>query len=1309
MTKLKQEQHTTHIKSLFVPAVLLSFLVLLLGLCVLAGWYMKEPLLIQVHQSFVPMQYNTALGFALSGAALGTLLFSFFRISSILGITVFLIGSLTLVQYVFGVELSIDQLFMEHYIQVETSHPGRMAPNTAVCFTISGSTILLAAIFNNKNCSSSCVSAFSSAVIGLGIVALLGYFVGVDSAYGWGRLTKMAIHTAVGFILLGGGLLFLSVIRLRAIDEQMRWFQYPVGIGSLTITAALWQALAAQESKLVATFGEAAASYSDEGVLVFGVLFSAVLTLMIGLISEVRRHRDDLEQIVDERTAMLHESQQRFELATIGAGDGLWEYDSSTHTVWFSPVFLDLLGYQEGEIKPSLDAMNQRVHPEDIKHVTEAFTAHIERDIPYDIEYRMRTKNDVYLWFRVRVKTLRNDDGLALKTSGTISEISNRKELEFRLSEERSQFQDILDKTPIGVGITVDGCFVLVNPRLNEMMGVNVGEYSQMKYVHPDERDIVINMLQDGIEVENREIQMYDKHDEVRDMLVTYKLIDFNGEQGNLAWLIDITDRKRIETELNDRVSDLADSRRASLNMMRDLESSRVIAEEATKAKSDFLANMSHEIRTPMNAIIGMSGLALGTELDKKQRNYVEKVNGAAVSLLGIINDILDFSKIEAGKLEIESIEFRLEDVMDNLSSLLSLKAEEKKLELLFDVAADVPTYLIGDPLRLGQMLLNLGNNAIKFTERGEVVVSIEIVRLERERTTLNFSIKDSGIGMSIDQQKNLFQSFSQADTSTTRKYGGSGLGLAISKRLCDLMGGEISVKSELSVGSTFEFTADFGVQVGEPVGRIKPELPELKGLKVLIVDDNSVAREILLELMSSFDFDVTGVSSGEDAIRKASAHDPYDLVVMDWKMPRIDGIDASSQIRNLHPETPIILVTAYSRDDALEAAHLKQLKFDHILNKPVSASTMLDAVMKVFGHEITESERANLKLSRDLDNAKALSGAKVLLVEDNDVNQELALELLANGGILATLAENGQEALNMLANEEFDGVLMDCQMPVMDGYTATRELRKQAKYADLPIIAMTANVMTGDKEKVIDAGMNDHIPKPINVDEMFNTMAKWITPSKPSKLLESVALPVEDNSNEAFPALERIDTKVGLAIAENNTKLYRKLLNKFCDGVNNLSEQLEAAESEDKARLIHTLKGTSGNIGAIDVSKAASELEQVIAAKAEGVVVEHCIGELLVQVEKVKNAIQGLNSIKEVDELPEQSEHDPEKENNLMKQLRMYLEGFDTGALEVLEELETMPLLSFEKGKLKELSNAVGKYDFASALAILNEIQIDV
>jgi len=917
-------------------------------------------------------------------------------------------------------------------------------------------------------------------------------------------------------------------------------------------------------------------------------------------------------------------------------------------------------------------------------------------------------------WIQACASLLRDAKGNITGAIETVRDMSEHKQLEEELRASERQLAQIIDLLPDATFvIDRNGVITAWNRAATEMTGfeatdmIGKGNHEYGIAFYGERRPVLIDLV---FSPESELLQEKYKH--VRrsgDALIAETYLQVAGgrevwahgsaavlrdDDGNVLGAVetvrDLTERKRFE-------DDLAKAREA--------------AERASQAKADFLANMSHEIRTPMNAIIGMSHLALQTELSPKQHNYIQKIHRAADNLLGIINEILDFSKIEAGKLSMEKSDFQLEDVLDNLANLLGIRAEDKGLELLFNIAPDIPTALIGDSLRLGQILVNLGNNAVKFTEHGEIVVGIESVAVTPEAVELHFWVKDSGIGMTQEQQQKLFQAFSQADTSTTRKYGGTGLGLVISKNLVEMMDGNIWVDSEYGKGSTFHFHAHFGLQA-KPEPRQVIFTEELAGTRVLVADDNTTAQEILVTMARSYGMDADVATDGRQALEMVASAErngaPYDLVLMDWKMPIIDGVECLRQIRQtgLTHEPKIIMVTGYGKEDVLHSANKRGVSVETVLTKPVTASALLEAIGKTLGRGVLVSRHTEKK-SRQLSVAmRKLRGARLLLVEDNEMNQELALELLRNAGITVVLATNGQEALDVLAQDaQFDGVLMDCQMPVMDGYTATREIRKNPDWAKLPIIAMTANVISGERDKVLAAGMCDHIGKPFNVDALFDTIAKWIEPAHPSDTDPDVKPATEANAD--IPQhLPGIDTLAGLAISMNDSVLYRKMLAMFRDNQRNFAEAFELARRDSDTtaatRTAHTLKGTAGNIGAKGVQLAAEELEHACRDNASCDVIDRL---LILTLDELRPVIDGLATIDAMAAIDKDGRIDKEMLAPLIDKLMVLLEGDDLTAGDVVEELVAATKGTELADLVKKVAQTVASFDVDAAIEALRHV----
>ncbi|MCF7483743.1 PAS domain S-box protein [Vibrio sp. J1-1] len=856
------------------------------------------------------------------------------------------------------------------------------------------------------------------------------------------------------------------------------------------------------------------------------------------------------------------------------------------------------------------------------------------------------------------------------------TDITEQKDLENAIAEEREQLQTILDTSPIGVAFTVDGVFKFVNPKVLEMVDAQIDQPAMNIYVRPEEREKMVNQLENHGHVNNFEIQMYSPDHEIRDVFASFMPIRLFGKEGILGWFLDITERKQSERKLKTSESkfrtiyeatgdavmlfdsehfidcnpaalemfgcdsveeftkyhpadvssefqpdgrpsrELAEQKVAEvlkngslrfqwlhrrlngeeftadilLNLIeindkpvieavarditqlkqveQELTLAKELAVDAAQAKSDFLARISHEIRTPMNAIMGMSYLALETELSPLQRDYIRKVSRSAHSLLGIINDILDFSKIEAGKMDIEKVAFNLDEVMNDLSTIFSLRCEEKALILRFNISPDVPRYLIGDPLRLGQVLINLVGNAVKFTHKGEITICAELTRKDAQQVALKFLVKDTGIGLTEKQMESLFEPFVQADGSTTRKYGGTGLGLSICRKLVELMGGEINVESEFGKGSTFYFTSRFG-----------------------IADEKASIRTV----------------------------------------PKLD--------------------------------------------------------------------------TRSL---KKISGAKVLLVEDNDINQQVAVNLLKKCKLNVGTADNGAEALEKMQTNKFDVILMDIQMPVMDGFTATRQIRQIDK--TVPIIAMTAHAMEEDKKRSELVGMNDYVTKPINPEELYQALVKW-TPEQINQpnSEEIVSYQVDDVSLENIPGLNVQDA---LARLNGNRKLYRRLLKTFlAEHVNVVSDIRSTLHKEDldtAARLAHTIKGVAGNLGAIELARCAASTERALLDKSLDnldVLLDEFQDVLKEVMQSVNQVILESSEQVRSDDLEAGKNMDPEEIKALLTELNRVLEDDLSEAIHIADVLENKLQGTSVEGLTKELVASLDTFDVDLAAQLVKRM----
>ncbi|MFZ5484299.1 MAG: response regulator [Pseudomonadota bacterium] len=773
---------------------------------------------------------------------------------------------------------------------------------------------------------------------------------------------------------------------------------------------------------------------------------------------------------------------------------------------------------------------------------------------------------------------------------------SSNEDLERRVAERTAELQALFDSASVGIVLMRQRLIVRCNRRMDEMFGyppgAQVGRPTRIWY--PDQATwsacgtAAEADLGRGV-THTRELLLRRADDSQFWARLSARAIDpSQTELGVVAVIEDITAQRTA----------LEETQRA-----------RTLAEDATRMKSEFLANMSHEIRTPMNAILGMLYLVLKADLPAKLRSQLVKAQTAANNLLGIINDILDFSKIEAGKLDLEAVEFGLDTVLEHLTDTIGAQAEQKGVEFLIRYDVNLPPTLIGDPLRVGQILLNLCGNAIKFTEQGEIELSFQAVSATGGELTLQACVRDTGIGMTSEAQARLFEKFSQADQSTTRRFGGTGLGLAITRNLVEMMGGRIWVEdSQLGRGTTLCFTLRLKIaqQSHDPV-LLEQAGPLLKGVRVLVVDDNEAAREILADMLSFFRLEVTRAASGAEALDQIrhAGDKPFDIVYMDWRMPGMNGDEVIRRLRalpDLARVPKVVMITAYGREDVIRLAEAAGV--DAFLAKPISPSTLLDTTLDLLGRGrvLAAPARAEPASQASAPAPGHLAGLRVLLVEDNEINREFAIELLRGEGIEVDTAENGAIAVDRVRSQRYDAVLMDIQMPIMDGLEAARRIRAlgrqpgQESLARLPIIAMTALAMAQDTERSQAAGMNDHITKPIAPDRLMAALTLWARPGGPDLPALATEAPTVP---EDLAALTMLDAAEGIKRIGGKVEAYRRQLQRFRehypDAAGELQRLLREEGPQHAEDYCHGLKGVTGNLGAQPLFEIVSAIDDAL------------------------------------------------------------------------------------------------------------------
>lgn len=995
----------------------------------------------------------------------------------------------------------------------------------------------------------------------------------------------------------------------------------------------------------------------------------------------------------------VEESEEKIRFALNAMGAYYWESDLNQGTLKYqSENFFTQYGYNQFEIPRGRREFESFIHPEDIISSKELFKAYIQGEVKdYEVEYRVRKKDGSYIWTLNIGRIVEWISGRPSKMNGLTLDITERKNEQVDLSKKRNQLSVLFESLPIGVVMYGEEGEILEANKVTEyLFGINdlIKTYkdianSKLEFIHQDGTPMTIDefpvskVLNEGKFMDREEFGIVDNNGDVIWVETTSTSIDGTTGGGAVSVVENVTNKKNVEFEL----------------ML-----AKESAEDATKAKSDFLANMSHEIRTPMNAIIGLGTLLEKTGLDVKQYDYVSKINKASKNLLGIINDILDFSKIEAGKLDIENIRFSLDEILGNISSVIGMKTFEKQIELILVKEEDVPERLIGDSLRLNQILLNLCNNAVKFTEKGEVVLRVETVEKGSNKTTLKFSVKDTGIGMTKEQVEGLFQVFHQADTSITRKYGGTGLGLTISKNLVHLMGGTIGVESEINEGSNFFFELEFEISEHEiSKNLIIPEA--LRDLRIAIVEDNDITLEVYKSYLKHFNYEPRCFESPREFLETLEENQ-YDLLILDYNLGTTTGLEVWEEVLLELEQLPkSILATAYWKDGLDIKA--KQSGIDFLLIKPITRSSLYDAIISsVSNNESTED------INRDdalLESIRPFNGNRILLVEDNLINQQVALENLELAGFPVQIANNGLEAVEMVkkTTEPYDLVLMDLQMPILDGFSATKEIRTFKTAEMLPIIALSADVMKETIERIKSLGMQAHVSKPLDLIKLFEVMKQVLSPKegglehkKKEKLLID------------FTPLEKwLNHEEALLRLGKNHELYHKTLKAYAlTYKTGLSVWLEEKHEEEEAiRFFHTLKGLSGNIGAPNLLEQAKEIESEL--KSGEIKVQELEGNIKIEElnEELKILAQNINDFIETILVESHDEegtiYNTKEYEKKLDGLLLLVDDYDVESEKLLESLKANIVSQMDAEFYSSIYDALSNYEYDDAMILLQKL----